>query len=127
VTAVADLKLRAAIARFAGVGAALEAASSEANVLAWLASKAARSAAQAKRRTRTATARRLELLDWLGVIAGGRDPGACQRFEVGGGRRALKATRGLAAAAARLTGESVDSFRDAQRERRRLGTRVRQD
>lgn len=124
-TRPADLRLRAVLARFSDVGAALEAAASEANMLEWLARRAERAARREARRVSTATARRLELLDWLAAVKGGEDPGRCRAVDVGAGRRALKASRGLAAAAARLTGESIDAFRDAQRERRRLGARVR--
>lgn len=124
-TPAEKLRARAKLARFCDVAAALQAAASEANVLAWLARRAERAARREARRGSTATARRLELLDWLAALERGEDLGPCQGFEVGAGRRALKASRGLAAAAARLTGESVDAFRDAQRERRRLGARVR--
>lgn len=87
---------------------------------------ARRAARAAKRRAGGKIARRLELLDWIADVGNGRASGPCQGFEVGHARRVLKSsTGGDAAVAAKLTGEPVERYREAQRERRRLGNRRR--
>jgi hypothetical protein len=93
----------------------LLARTSEADLLEALAAGARRDAERKARRAGTATARRLALLEWLEAGA----VGPLEGFDPGAARRALQTTTGTTQAAAKLTGEPINAFTNAQRERAR--------
>jgi hypothetical protein len=108
----------------AGPHAAMAAAfarSSRSDLLEALAASAKRAAEREARRAGTATARRLALLEWLEAGA----LGPLEGFDPGAARRALKTSTGTAQAAAKLTGEPINAFVNAQRERARGSRRKR--
>jgi len=69
------------------------------------------------RKRKSGTAKRVRLMVWLGRLKAGENPGNFGRYTEADGRAALAATArgGVAAAAAELTGKSIDLYLDAQR------------
>jgi hypothetical protein len=59
---------------------------------------------------------RIALLRWLAQVKAGTAAGPCQGITTGQARRAIEATTGLVYAAERLTEDTAEQYRTAQRE-----------